>query len=200
MELVKFNIDKPTPDTIWNTYNRYRKGIEIYFDPTLNPNFSTEFAGLSDADIIAKERELLDELSLRSSFYLLTYIESLFRTDFILRLESNKKGYTDVLTRAYKSIFKPTARLYSYSLTDVIFKNWKRYVNGKAKCKEMQDILNTLPQYFDFRNWMAHGRYWNFKESNYASKYNYTQIQILLGNIELYFGPLLKKKNFGLGD
>lgn len=198
MELIKFNIDKPTPEKIWDVYDHYKRSLDYYFDPSQNVDFKEEFAGLSNEEIDEQKRSLLDELSLRSSFYLLTYIETLFRTDFILRIESNKKGYTDILTKEYKKIYKPTDRLYSYSLKDVIFKNWKRYINGKQYSKEMRDILNTLPQYFDFRNWIAHGRYWVFKEPNYKQKYNYDQIRIVLSQIETYFGPLLKKKNFGL--
>ncbi len=70
------------------------------------------------------------------------------------------------------------------------------YVVNKPNSKEMQDILRNLPQYFDFRNWMAHGRYWKYKESNYFNKYNYLQIQILNALIQKYFGPYLKKKSF----
>lgn len=198
MKLVDFNIDRPTPDKIWEVYVQCLKGLEIYFDPSKNPNFDIDFEGLSQDEVDKLKREMGEELSIRSSFYLLAYIESLFRTDFILRLESNKKGYTDVLTKAYKGLYKSGSRPYSYSLTDVIFKSWKTYVKGKRNQSVMLDILNTLPQYFDFRNWMAHGRYWIPKESNYKSKYNYQQILMLQSKIEQYFGEYLKKKNFGL--
>lgn len=194
MKFIDFNIDKPTPEKIDKFYNQYRNGIEAIFDSDLNPNLENDFPGLSDDEREQMKNELLEELSLRSSFYLLAYIETLFRTDFALRLEtSNKKG-RDVLTKAYRSIYNSTKRIYTYSLVDVIFKNWKNYVVNKPNSKEMQDILRNLPQYFDFRNWMAHGRYWTLRDSNYARKYKYTQTQLLLEHIDLYFGEWLKKK------
>lgn len=195
MANFNFNPDKPDPNDIKRIYDECKAGIELYFDPEANKSYTATFINMTQEEIKARKRQEIDELSLRSSFYLLAYIESLFRTDFILRIQSHKKGYTDVLTRSYKQIYNPAQRLYSYSLTDVIFKNWQQYVIGKPHSKEMQDILRNLPQYFDFRNWVAHGRYWVFKETNYAKKYNYLQIQILLGNIEFYFGPFFMKSH-----
>ena len=198
MELVKFNIDKPTPEEIRNIYDKCKKGIEIYFDPNKNPSYYDDFAGLSEEEVIKLEKQTLDELSLRSSFYMLAYIETLFRTDFILRIESNKKGYKDVITKDFKKIYNPARKPYTYSLVDDIFKIWRLHISNKSNSKEMSDILNTLPQYFDFRNWMAHGRYWIYNESNYMKKYNFPQIEILLAHIEKYFDQYLKKKNFGI--
>lgn len=199
MKLVDFNPEKPTPEDIQAVYERSCKGIEAWFDPAFNPNLANSLPGFTEQEREEIKRDLLDELSMRSSFFLLAYIETLFRTDFVLRLETNnKKKSQDVLTRSYKLEYNPTKRLFSYSLVDVIFANWKHFVLNKPNCKEMTDILNTLPQYFDFRNWIAHGRYWVFKESSNIHKYDYTHIRILLAHIEKYFGGLLKEKNFGL--
>ena len=194
MAIVNFNPDKPNPDNIQKVYEECTKGIEIKFDPHRNPSYIADFAFYSKKEIEREKSKMLEEVSLRSAFFLLAYIENLFRTDFVIRVESHKKGYTDVLTKAYKKIYNPAVRPYSYSLTDTIFKSWRQYVNGKPNSKEMQDILRNLPQFFDFRNWLAHGRYWVFKESNYLKKYNYLEIRELKDRIELYFGEYLKKK------
>lgn len=193
MATFNFNPEKPTPESIKRMYEECKAGIELYFDPERNPSYLADFAALTDTEILERKEKELEELSLRSSFFLLAYIESLFRTDFILRIESHKKGKSDELTKSYKKIYNPAQRLYTYSLKDVIFDKWKTYVDEKIMSVQMQNIIRSLPQYFDFRNWMAHGRYWKFKEQNYLKKYNYLQIQILLGSIELYFGPFLKK-------
>lgn len=199
MKQINFNPDKPTPEDIEAFYEQCRSSIDTFFDPSKNHNFANDFPGLTDEERDDVKTGLLEELSLRSSFYLLAYIESLFRSDFALRVETNgKKKYQDVLTRAYKVEFNPARKIYSYPLGDVIFDNWKRYAVNKPNSKEMQDVLRNLPQYFEFRNWMALGRYWIFKENNNARKYNYTQTRILLAHIEQYFGPFLKSKNFGI--
>jgi hypothetical protein len=194
MKLIEFNPDKITPEEIDDYYHRAEKFIYIAFDKALNPDYEIDFLGLTSSEIELKRKKLLDELSIESSFFLLTYIEGLFRTDFILRLESGRKGVGNALTKAFKAIYVPDKKPYLYSLVDDIFENWKLC----ATSKEMSDILNTLPQYFAFRNWIAHGRYWKFKESNYVKKYNYIQIKILLDKILSVFGKKLKYKNFGL--
>ena len=199
MKLVNFNPEKPTPQDIELIYEQCRNGIELAFDEDFNPYIEDELPGFTIYERENIKQDLLNELSMRSSFYLLAYIETLFRTDFALRLETNnKKRYQDVLTQAYKQEYNPAKRIYSYSLVDVIFSNWKRFVINKPNSKEMSDILSILPQYFEFRNWMAHGRYWVFKENNYMRKYNYLQVKILFAHIEQYFGGLLKTKNFGI--
>lgn len=199
MEIVKFNPDRPSPEDISRFYEEGKMGIDRRFDSSANPTFEGDFVGLTSREMEDLKIQELSELSLKAAFFLLTYIESLFRTDFILRLETGRKG-KDQLTKEYKRIYKQGTKIYSYSLKDVIFANWKVYVSNKSKSKELTDILNVLPQYFDFRNWMAHGRYWRFKESNYALIYNYESVRLLLLNIETYFSPLLKKKNFGMEE
>ncbi len=196
MAIVEFNPAKPVPEEIQKIYDECRAGIEYKFDSTKNPTYADDFALSSQEVVENQKKRMLDELSLRSSFFLLAYIETLFRTDFVLRVESHNKGRRDELTKMYRSAYNPAHKVFLYSLTDFIFGKWKLYVKNLPYSKEMLDILRTLPQYFDFRNWMAHGRYWVYRESNYMRKYNYTQIKILLGNIEHYFGPYLKKKTF----
>lgn len=194
MAIVEFNPDRPGPDDIQRVYEECVAGIERKFSPTQNPTYADDFALLSPEAIEERKRKMLDELSLRSSFFLLAYIETLFRTDFVMRIESRNKGRKDELTRMYRNEYNPARKIFSYSLVDFIFEKWKLYANNQSHSKEMLDILRVLPQYFDFRNWMAHGRYWIYKEPTYRRKYNYIQIRILLGNIERYFGPFLKKK------
>lgn len=196
MAIVEFNPDKPGPDDIQRVYEECVAGIECKFNPTQNPTYADDFALLGPETIEERKRKMLDELSLRSSFFLLAYIETLFRTDFVLRVESHTKGRKDELTRMYKSEYNPAQKVYAYSLTEFIFNKWKLYANSLSHSKEMLDILRTLPQYFDLRNWMAHGRYWKYKELTFMRKYNYLQTKILLANINLYFGPFLKKKTF----
>lgn len=196
MAIVEFNRDIPTPEDIHEFYEECVKGIEDKFNPKINPYYTTDFAFLTKIEIEQNNKRMREEVSLRAAFFLLAYIETLFRTDFALRVESHKKGRKNELTRMYKNEYNPTKKIYSYSLKDFIFEKWKLYADNLPYSKEMLEILRILPQYFDFRNWMAHGRYWRYKESNYIRKYNYTQIKILLGDINLYFGSYLQKKKF----
>lgn len=192
MAIVDFNPDKPGPDDIHSLFVECKTAIEYRFDPDLNPTFSEDFALLSSELIEERKKRMLDELSLRASFFLLAYIESLFRTDLVLRVGTNRKGRSDLLTNMYKSEYNPAKKIFSYSLVDFIFERWKVYADNLPFSKEMIDTLRNLPQYFDFRNWMAHGRYWTYREANYMRKYNYAQVQMLMSKIQDYFIPFMK--------
>ena len=196
MKLVDFNPDKPKPSEIDRWYRMSKACVDNYFDKN-NPEYEGRFLFKTEEEINRQHQDELDELSLKASFFVMTYIESLFRTDFVLRLESGSGKWKDQLTRHFKyEVYVPTKKMYQYSLVEDIISSWKIY---SYPTKGMMDILNTLPQYFDFRNWMAHGRYWIFKEDNYQRKYNYEQMVIMLGKIEREFENKLKTNNFGMG-
>lgn len=188
---IQFSDNILTPEEIEHYYRDMEKSIEMRFNKEQNANYVGDFWGYTDEEIISSKKELLQELSIEASFFLLAYIESLFRKDFILRINAGRKKYRDNITKEYKSIYDPNKRVYSYSLVDVIFSTWKQYVSPNSK--ELEDVLRTLPQYYDFRNWIAHGRYWVPKETNYIQKYSYLQIVILYDKIKALLGDKLKK-------
>lgn len=188
---IQFSDNVLTPEEIEHYYRDMEKSIEMRFNKEQNANYVGDFLGYTDEEIISSKKELLQELSIEASFFLLVYIESLFRKDFILRINAGRKKYRDNITKEYKSIYDPNKRVYSYSLVDVIFSTWKQYVSPNSK--ELEDVLRTLPQYYDFRNWIAHGRYWVPKETNYIQKYSYLQIVILYDKIKALLGDKLKK-------
>lgn len=188
---IQFSDNVLTPEEIEHYYKEVEKSIEMRFNKEQNANYVGDFLGYTEEEIISSKKELLQELSIEASFFLLAYIESLFRKDFILRINAGRKKYRDNITKEYKSIYVPYKRVYSYSLVDVIFSTWKQYVSPNSK--ELEDVFRTLPQYYDFRNWIAHGRYWVPKETNYIQKYSYLQIVILYDKIKALLGDKLKK-------
>ena len=194
MKLVNFNPERTTYEEINEYYEVTYDSIENYFNKSTNPHYDDCFCNMADSEIVELEKTYKRELSIESGFALLAYIESLFRTDFVLRLESGKRG--DNLTIYYKTEYNPAQKCYQFGL-DRIFDGWKNHYGNVSK--RMTDILNTLPQYYEYRNWIAHGRYWIYKEDNYLAKYNYEHLQMLYGAIDTEFGGKFKRKNFGLG-
>ena len=138
---IQFLDNVLTPEEIEHYYKDMEKSIEMRFTKEQNANYNGDFIGYTDEEVILSKKKLLQELSIEASFFLLAYIESLFRKDFILRINAGSKKYRDNITKEYKSIYDPTKRPYSYSLVDVIFRTWKQYVYPNSK--EMEDVLNT---------------------------------------------------------
>lgn len=187
MKLVDFWENKPTVEEIDEYYSHTLALIEKRFSKTDNQNFDTEFGAYTEAEVLEMHKQQIFELSIETSLILLAYIESIFRTDLIKRLENRK--LRDNLSVYYKSQYNPARRVYQIGL-DVIFEGWKSHYSNISN--SMRDIINNLPQYFDYRNWVAHGRYWRFRESNYINKYSYPSIKMLYERIHVEFdGKLL---------
>lgn len=156
---------------IINYYEKTRNAISYKYE-TLQP----EFFGMAESEISEIKENLLNELSIESSFSLLTYIESCFRTDFIIRRNWRKR---DPLTVIYKKEFKPNQKIYQYPLVDGIFASWKQVYKD---IDGINDLFSRLIQAFDFRNWIAHGRYWHFKDN--INKYDFNSMLILCQLVE----------------
>lgn len=187
MKLVDFWENKPTAEEIEEYYWQTLAFIEKRFSKTENQNYHNEFAAFTEPDVLEMYKQQKIELSIEASLILLAYIESMFRTDLVKRLENRK--LRDNLSKYYKSQYNPAKRVYQIGL-DVIFEGWKSHYGNISN--QMRDIINTLPQYFDYRNWVAHGRYWRFRESNYEKKHCYQSIKMLLDRINVEFNGKLK--------
>ena len=189
MKLVNFNKLKPTLSDIDEYYQSALSAIESYYDDKLNLNYKRLFDKMSQSEVDEKHIQSLNELSMEAGLMLLAFIESEFRTDFVKRIE-NRKGKLVGLNKYFRDDYNPACPIYQYSLSS-IFHGWKNYYGNCSKA--MTDILNTLPQYYDYRNWIAHGRYWVYKESNYQSKYKYQALQMMAYNVLSEFnGKFLK--------
>ena len=130
---------------------------------------------------------MLKELSTDVSFAILAYIESRFRTDFIVRRRNRKRS--DLLAGLFHANFKMSKEFYSYPLVTGIFKDWKETY---AENDVLLNLFNQLGQAFDYRNWVAHGRYWVFKDN--PNKYTYNYTLGLAQNVDALLGAELKSK------
>ena len=74
MAPFNFNPNKPEPEDVKRIYDECIAGIELYFDPQLNKSYTATFANMTQEEINDRKRQEIDELSLRSSFYLLAYL------------------------------------------------------------------------------------------------------------------------------
>ena len=134
--------------------------------------------GQTSSEITNSREEALEELSIAAGFCLLSWIESLFRKDFVARISRHKRK--DCLSTYYLESYNPAEKTYRYGLNK-IFDAWK---NNSPKLSDKEiDVLRKLPQYFEYRNWIAHGRYWMFREANWQKKYNFDSVYIMASEV-----------------
>jgi len=136
------------------------------YDKTRNDNYVVDFAGMTDDEILEQQKCLLNELSLEGALTLLTLVESYFRRDCVCRCLN---GLTDPLSVELQSKVAAVSRLHQLSFKDDILKGWETYLYPTE-----HDFFARIGQNMDFRNWVAHGRYWAFKDN--LRKYDFDSV------------------------
>jgi hypothetical protein len=122
--------------------------LRLFFSPAA-PTFTARFAGLSLDEVYAELTERLDESEIRSAFALLTSLEASFRIDFDSRCRQRLKDDLSVFFRGVEKKRGDRVRL-----DEDILEGWKRHSSAGAF------LISQLRGAFNFRHWLAHGRYW----------------------------------------
>ena len=154
-------------------HNDVIASLELYFTDR-SPDFVTRFSGYSREDLRSELSSRLEETDLRSALEILTRLEAAFRIDFEYRCQKKLK---DVLSRAFRGVRKH--RRTAVRLDEDIFETWKQNHADSRK------LIGELRGAFRFRDWLAHGRYW---EPKLGRKYDFDYLYGLADNV---FGNLL---------
>ncbi len=123
--------------------------LKLYFSDK-SPDYLDRFAGYSLEQISEDLEARLDESEIRSSLAVLTSLEAKFRVDFNARCQNR---YRDDLSRHFREIERVRGDR-SVRLDEDILEGWKRHAEIQAR------LISELRSAFNFRHWLAHGRYW----------------------------------------
>ncbi|NOS75600.1 MAG: hypothetical protein HOP36_13935 [Methyloglobulus sp.] len=156
---------------------------EYYFDSEVSLNLFYD-DGLSSGKISAKfvgysKTELQEELKARKktldcmcSLELLAAIEARIRIDYIIRGQNKLR---DSFSKKLREVYdKKGNRAF---LIDDILSTWK------AELPEHKTRLDNLGKALDYRNWLAHGRYWQPNKHPHIHRYDYLSIYALVSEI-----------------
>ncbi len=143
--------------------------LEYYFSGT---EVSSRFIGYSVKMLQDELKQRKTTLDRMCSLELLASIEARLRIDYLLRCQ---KKYKDSLSRKFREIHSEKGN--RASLLDDIAYTWKQeFPEHKAK-------LDNLGKAIDYRNWLAHGRYWQSKKTPHIYRYDYLEIYNLTADI-----------------
>jgi hypothetical protein len=144
------------------------ESLRLYFSPNA-PNFSVRFLGNSIAEVNAELEERLAEVDMASALTVLSALEAVFRIDYLQRCYRKER---DALSRAFRDLHK--RKQTRVRLETEIFDIWKEHTNVEAK------LIGDLRGAFNFRHWLAHGRYW---EPKLGRKYDFITVYALANNV-----------------
>ena len=156
-------------DDIDKTFKKVISSLDIKYSKSKNLEYRSCFMGYKDEEVISEKAEIYKEVDKETCLTLFASVEATLRTDFINRCHLKKK---DKLSLFYRSGYNPSQRIYTYSLTDVVLKGWKSFL------PQYEQLIDQVNDAFGYRNWLAHGRYWQLNQS--LSKYDYFKLFILL--------------------
>lgn len=170
-------------DAIKIYYDHAKAAIEYKYDPN-NPMYNVEFLGMSAASVREKKRNDLKELSIEGGMALLSAAEAAFRVDFITRCRSRKK---EQINSDFKTILKKYKKLYEVRIKEDILDRWQK------EFPLQKHYISTLKNRFDYRNWIAHGRYWSVYSNAGEGTFSFDSLYIELSSLMTVMGPNLLK-------
>jgi len=182
MKKVSLSNHHSTLEDIEEYYVDGESSLNFYFSSSSTVSaISARFLGYTNKEIGEELKIRKDTLDRMCSLELLAAIEAKFRVDYLLRCQNKKK---DFLSKKFRAIHRKKAN--KASLEDDIIFTWKKEI------PEHKTRLDDFGKALDYRNWLAHGRYWLPKKHPHVSQFDYLAIYNIavniFTNIEFYEG------------
>lgn len=175
---VAFSKKNSSIDEIEEYYIDSEDSLNYYFDLAAA---MPKFIGYTKDEIYNELKNRKETLDRMCSLEILAAIEARIRIDYLVRCQNKKR---DSLSKKLREIHK--RKTHKASLIDDIVVAWKQ------QFPEHKTRLDNLGKAIEFRNWLAHGRYWMPKKSPDIYKYDYLAIYSLasdiLSNMNLHEG------------
>lgn len=166
---VTFSDQHSTIDDIEAYYVDSEISLDLYFDASSQEDRFFGYSLLELQDELKNRKNSLDRMC---SLEVLGSLEAHMRIDYLTRCQEKLK---DKLSRQMRVIHG--AKGNRASLVDDIMFLWKKeYPEHKASLDEFQKAL-------DYRNWLAHGRYWTSRKTPHIYRYDYLSICTLANKI-----------------
>ncbi len=160
--LISLSEEHLALEKINTQYNNVENSVMLYFSSG-NPHFSEIFSLYSDDELLEERNGCLVEHGFSASMNVLAAVEAAFRIDFELRCRN-----TDLEPISNRLRMMRGGRMQSsISFTREILSAWEEeHPNGTH-------VISALREAFQFRNWLAHGRYWvpNMDKMDYGDVY-----------------------------
>lgn len=146
---ILFSNEHLALEEIGEHHTNVENSVTLYFSDG-NPRFSEIFSLYSPGELLEESNGCLLEQGLNASMTVLAAVEAAFRIDLELRC-----GNTSPDPISSRLIYMRRGRSQrSISFTGEILREWERgYPRGA-------EAIYAMREAFQFRNWLAHGRYW----------------------------------------
>lgn len=143
--LVNFSYKNLGPREIANYYNDTDSSIRFFY----STRAATKFFGYTGDEATAEMESRVAELDATCTFTLLADLEATFKIDYLQRCYQRKR---DPISKSFRQTYKQKGA--SISLGRDLLPIWRSYR------PELKFLIGTILGAFNYRDWIAHGRYW----------------------------------------
>ena len=176
---VSFSQQNLTIEQIADYYQDTEGALNLFYSFNFNTeDIPAKFLGYSATEVNDELKQRKEALDRTCSMELLAALEARIRIDYLVRCQDKHK---DTLSRKLRDIHKTKEN--RASLVDDIITTWK------TEKPYHKNRLDNLGKALDYRNWLAHGRYWQPKKHPHTALFDYLTIYSLavdiLTNLEL---------------
>ena len=139
------------------------KAIEHYYGIAFQLE---DFALYTPKEIKEEKKRRLEELEEQITLWLLTAMEAWLRLDFEIRIRKRfKDSLSKELRKLYKRCQKRAKRKEAKVRLEDILDAWRK--------KTDLTIFSEIKALMEYRNWLAHGKYWFLKKRRYSFDEDY---------------------------
>lgn len=160
-------------DDIEEYYVDSEESLNAFYDVDFESGeISAKFFGYSKDEVFEELRVRKETLDRMCSLELLSAIEARVQIDYIIRGQDKLR---DNISRKIRAVYDIKGN--KASLKDDIISVWR------TEHPEHKTRLDNFCLALDYRNWLAHGRYWIPKRAPHINKYDYLSIYSLAEDI-----------------
>lgn len=159
-------------DDVGEHYGVSVESMNVYYS-RFNPAFVSLFQFYTPDEVDKEKEDRLDEVDASLALTLLASIEASFRVDYLRRCYLRKK---DPLSRNFRALYKKKGRRVSFE--NELLDGWKKHSSVPPS------LLGDIKGAFNYRHWLAHGRYWVPK---HGRRYDFSNIYELACEVDERF-------------
>ncbi|NPV02786.1 MAG: hypothetical protein HPY53_15550 [Brevinematales bacterium] len=145
----------------------------LYFS-LKNPNYKIDFVSLTIDEVQEKKGVVENELEIDFCLNLLSSFEAVLRIDYAFRCQNRKR---DELSRYFRNYYKNYGLKVNFE--EIILHGWKMYF------LDVKNEINFIITAFQYRHWIAHGRYWVYNKKRYDFDDLYIVIERIMNSIPI---------------
>ncbi|MDR2825868.1 MAG: hypothetical protein LBV76_03610 [Deltaproteobacteria bacterium] len=136
------------------------------------------YTGYKPTELLQAENFRKKEAEHLSCFALLANMEAALRSDYKIRVKNRK--YRDGVSKAFRVLETSLRKKGKNPRLDDILSIWTKNIFDRDR-----QIFVSILAALDYRNWLAHGRYWELNTQHNA-KYDFLSLMMIAGELKRY--------------